>query len=219
MCDSVGTRTTRLDQCFTTLEHLGWLIITPLSIALSFLVSFSATASAGAGDVSVCDSPLLIRGVMYLCVCESVYYKQEPLRRPSRVVQGVHVRTRDGLASSGSKGHTPQNTLSLSGPTPDWPARTDFNYARAQAEADFLRAGACVCARDTGSAREVQRHDKTSSCRPHKGQRAQLPPPAHRAACSAAPLPHRMGRRGAPSRPKGRASGARQHRGACAARR
>ena len=44
-------------------------------------------------------------------------------------------------------------------------------YARAQAEADFLRAGACVCARDTWSAREAERHDMTSSCRPHKGQR------------------------------------------------
>ena len=149
-----------------------------------------------------------------MCMLKCLLQTRATPPSASRVVQGVHVRTRDGLASSGSKGHTPQNTLSLSGPTPDWPARTDFNYARAQAEADFLRAGACVCARDTGSAREVQRHDKTSSCRPHKGQRAQLPPPAHRAACSAAPLPHRMGRRGAPSRPKGRASGARQHRGA-----
>lgn len=58
------------------------------------------------------------------------------------------------------------------------PQRTDsrlagtYNlYARAQAEADFLRAGACVCARDTWSAREAERHDMTSSCRPHKGQR------------------------------------------------
>ena len=87
----------------------------------------------------------------------------------------VHVRTRDGLASSGSKGHTPQNTLSLSGPTPDWPARTDFNYARAQADADFLRAGACVCARDTWSAREAEWHDKSSSCCPHKGPEGAAP--------------------------------------------
>ena len=117
------------------------------------------------------------------------------------------------------KGHTPQNTLSLSGPTPDWPARTDFNYARAQADADFLRAGACVCARDTCSVREAERHDKTSSCRPHPGPEGAAPAastPRRVQRCPAASSPDgRRGRRAA----KGRASGAGQHRGACAAQR
>ena len=116
----------------------------------------------------------------------------------------VHVRTRDGLASSGSKGHTPQNTLSLSGPTPDWPARTDFNYARAQADADFLRAGACVCARDTWSAREAERHDKSSSSCPHKGPEGAAP---------AASTPRRVQRCPAASSPDGQARGAEQAKG------
>ena len=140
---------------------------------------------------------------MYVYVKVFITNKSHSAVRVSRRTS-VHVRTRDGLASSGSKGHTPQNTLSLSGPTPDWPARTDFNYARAQADADFLRAGACVCARDTWSAREAERHDKSSSCCPHKGPEGAAP---------AASTPRRVQRCPAASSPDGQARGTEQAKG------